>query len=266
MLITFCWNGRRLSALRKWDSVMLFQFSLDWENSILKNTQKNAPTSSTTTNAMTCQQSAFTTLHNVNHLPDPLYHPYPKEGCTKDLIDELIHELDVFQESHSTTTSRRAMLAFHEFAMMGAFTSPKDLLNTWISDTIEMVHVPRRGFEAARLVLEENKYWKRFIVGDMGVKKDLMGMLKMVMKKSPVSVEVRYRGLGVLGEDDVKDLLKFTTSKEQNYVWEIQDIHRGQLEIMKDNPYNRVLTISKNELNAAKNDAVRFEKKIWWKS
>ncbi|KAI8854102.1 hypothetical protein BC829DRAFT_242605 [Chytridium lagenaria] len=115
-------------------------------------------TSKESSSDMMCQQSAFTTLSQVKGISRRLYHPFPKEGCHEELITALVKELDVFGGVYNDKVARRAMLAYYELASIDTFTSKhKDPIKTWINDSLQIIHVPRKLLDKVRAALEQNK-------------------------------------------------------------------------------------------------------------
>ncbi|KAJ3213099.1 NAD(+) hydrolase sarm1 [Dinochytrium kinnereticum] len=147
---------------------------------------------------MACQQSAFSTLSQVKRIARCHYLPFPREGCEGKLIDDLVEDLREFDKLYEKTILKRSILTFCELSTIETFKlrfgDPKDIVQMWQSDSLQLNHVQKRNFEKVKSMLEFNKSWKNFKIEERGKLEDLVAILKLIVAKDPTLIHIQGCG------------------------------------------------------------------------
>ncbi|KAJ3109320.1 hypothetical protein HDU97_007814 [Phlyctochytrium planicorne] len=111
-----------------------------------------------------CHQSAFTTLSKVTTLKYRFDHPNPDAGVPPSLVDDIVRELDAFDELHYNMAPQRAHALFARMGASEIFheSSFFDAPELWADPAVKISNVSPKQFDLVRFFIEQNCYWDDF--------------------------------------------------------------------------------------------------------
>ncbi|KAJ3110621.1 NACHT, LRR and PYD domains-containing protein 14 [Phlyctochytrium bullatum] len=114
-----------------------------------------------------CQQSAYTTLSQVNNRKSFLYLQDPVAGWQEDVLNDLVGKHDDFENLNHAESVRRALFNFcfgplvYYFRPCGPVFDDVDFIKMWKSDSISVIFREEAFIPIAFLILN-NKWWKNY--------------------------------------------------------------------------------------------------------
>ncbi|KAJ3109319.1 NAD(+) hydrolase sarm1 [Phlyctochytrium planicorne] len=138
----------------------------------------------------TCHQSAFTTLSTVTTLKYRFDHPNPDAGVPPSLVDDLVRELDAFDELHYNLAPQRAHALFAGMGALEIFheSSFFDAPQLWADAKVKISNVSPKQLDLVRFLIEQNGFWKEFTFEGQANFQVFMSLLAVVLSKKPTSL------------------------------------------------------------------------------